>query len=81
MDDALSVSRWVGITNPVHPASSPADSIAELAGGTADALVVMAAHGQSGLGRVLLGSVTDRVIRSASAPVLVIRTAAEPAIA
>lgn len=36
-------------------------------------LVVMMTHGRSGLGRVLLGSVTDALVRSATVPVLVIR--------
>lgn len=36
-------------------------------------LVVMGTHGRRGLDRILLGSVTDRVIRSCSAPVLVVR--------
>ena len=36
-------------------------------------LVVMTTHGRSGVGRLVLGSVTDRVIRHSSVPVLVIR--------
>jgi nucleotide-binding universal stress UspA family protein len=36
-------------------------------------LVVMTTHGRSGIGRVLLGSVTDALIRSATVPVLAIR--------
>lgn len=35
-------------------------------------LVIMSTHGRSGLGRALLGSVTDYVIRHASCPVLVV---------
>jgi nucleotide-binding universal stress UspA family protein len=35
-------------------------------------LIVMSTHGRSGLPRVMLGSVTERVIRSASCPVLAI---------
>jgi nucleotide-binding universal stress UspA family protein len=37
------------------------------------ALVLMATHGYSGLRRWALGSVTDRVVQSASTPVLVVR--------
>ena len=40
-------------------------------------LVVMTSHGRGGLGRMLLGSVTDRVVRHSNAPVLVIRPRAE----
>ena len=33
----------------------------------------MTTHGRSGVGRMVLGSVTDRVIRHSNLPVLVIR--------
>ncbi|HWP35898.1 MAG TPA: universal stress protein [Thermodesulfobacteriota bacterium] len=36
-------------------------------------LIVMGTHGRSGLGRLLLGSVADRVIRQASCPVVTVR--------
>ena len=36
-------------------------------------LVAMTTHGRSGVGRMVLGSVTDRVIRHSNLPVLVIR--------
>ena len=36
-------------------------------------LVAMTTHGRSGVGRWVLGSVTDRVVRHATAPVLVVR--------
>jgi nucleotide-binding universal stress UspA family protein len=52
---------------------SPAGEIIDRVHTTRHALVVMSTHGRSGLGRTLLGSVTDRVIRSSDAPVLVIR--------
>jgi len=37
-------------------------------------LIVMGTHGRSGLNRLMLGSVCDRVIRLAPCPVLAIRT-------
>ncbi|MEF8842143.1 MAG: universal stress protein [Haloarculaceae archaeon] len=40
-------------------------------------LIVMATHGRRGLDRWLLGSVTERVVRAADAPVLTVRTGAE----
>jgi nucleotide-binding universal stress UspA family protein len=51
----------------------PAEEIVDLAAGHPGSLVVMSTHGRSGLGRALLGSVTDRVLRSSVAPVLVVR--------
>jgi nucleotide-binding universal stress UspA family protein len=35
-------------------------------------LVVMSSHGRSGLSRMLIGSVTDRLVRAAKCPVLVV---------
>lgn len=36
-------------------------------------LIVMATHGRRGIGHVILGSVTERVLRDAPCPVLVVR--------
>ena len=36
-------------------------------------LIVMATHGRKGIGHVILGSVTERVLREAPCPVLVVR--------
>ena len=35
-------------------------------------LIVMCSHGRSGLARALIGSVTDKLLRAASCPVLVV---------
>jgi len=35
-------------------------------------LVIMSSHGRSGLSRMLIGSVTDRLLRAAKCPVLVV---------
>src|SRR6266540_169598 len=42
-------------------------------------LIVMSTHGRSGLGRVLYGSVADRVVHEAVLPVLLVPAAAEVA--
>ncbi|WP_254524782.1 universal stress protein [Natrinema caseinilyticum] len=42
-------------------------------------LVVMATHGRGGIGRLLLGSVTERVVRRASVPVLTVQVDPEGA--
>ncbi len=36
-------------------------------------LIVMTTHGRSGISRLLMGSVAEKVIRSSAAPVLVVR--------
>ena len=43
------------------------------------AMPVMTTHGRSGINRLVLGSVTDRVVRHSDVPVLVVRQAHTPA--
>jgi len=49
-----------------------AETILELAKGAPDSLLAMCTHGQSGIRRWMLGSVTEKVIRHAENPVLAI---------
>jgi nucleotide-binding universal stress UspA family protein len=49
------------------------EEIIELARKTTHNLVAMSTHGRSGIGRWVLGSVTDRVVCYCGDPVLVIR--------
>ncbi|HEY7320383.1 MAG TPA: universal stress protein [Candidatus Binatia bacterium] len=51
------------------------DEIIELARKTAGSMIAMSSHGRSGIGRWVLGSVTDRVVSYGGDPVLVIRSA------
>ena len=44
---------------------------------TAD-LIVMSSHGRSGVARLMMGSVTERVLRGTSVPILVIRPDGAP---
>ena len=55
-----------------------AGQLIDLAGRTTNVLVVMSTRGRSGLGRWVLGSVADRVVRGSGCPVLLIRAQAEP---
>ena len=48
----------------------PAEVIPAVAAETKSGLVAMSTHGRSGLGRLLLGSVSESVLRSVSVPVL-----------
>jgi nucleotide-binding universal stress UspA family protein len=56
-----------------HPAAVMVDLAREIP----DSLVAMTTHGRSGVGRWLLGSVADRVVRYSDAPVVLIRMSRE----
>jgi len=49
------------------------DVICKAAEEAGASLIVMATHGRRGIGHVILGSVTERVLREAPCPVLVVR--------
>ena len=51
---------------------NPAAAIVDLAKEGTDNLVAMTTHGRSGVGRWVLGSVADRVVRHSGAPVLMV---------
>jgi nucleotide-binding universal stress UspA family protein len=50
-----------------------ANIIVEIAAAEKDTLIMMATHGRSGLNRFFLGSVTEKVLRATSSPLLVVR--------
>ena len=52
-----------------------ADCIADLATATPNNLVAMTTHGRSGMGRLVMGSVAERVVRQSGDPVLLVRAA------
>jgi nucleotide-binding universal stress UspA family protein len=54
-------------------APSVAQGILDLAGRRGVEAIVIATHGRSGVGRLVLGSVADEVVRNADLPVLVVR--------
>ena len=54
----------------------PAKSIVERAKENGADLIVMGTHGRSGLGHLLIGSVAERVVRTAACPVLTTRQSA-----
>ena len=51
----------------------PADEISRMAGEKEADLVISATHGRSGLKRLILGSVTGRLMRTLSCPLLIVR--------
>ncbi len=64
------------VTLPVE-SQNVADAIADTAA-SERAIVVMTTHGRSGINRLMLGSVTDRVVRHSDVPVLVVRQMETP---
>lgn len=65
-----------GARPPVHllvARGDPADQIVRVAAGRQVDLIAMSTHGRGALGRWVFGSVADRVARSATVPVLLVR--------
>jgi nucleotide-binding universal stress UspA family protein len=56
----------------------PAHKIVELAAALDADLIVMATHGRKGLKHFLMGSVSEKVVRTAGCPVMVLREKAHP---
>ena len=57
---------------------APAEAIIEAAGVRKADLIVMSSHGRTGLGRLVLGSVAETVLRGTRVPILLIRPGEAP---
>lgn len=53
---------------------NPGSEINELASETPGSLVVISTHGRSGVNRMVMGSVADKVVRGSGSPVLLLRS-------
>jgi universal stress protein A len=60
---------------------SPAAHIVDYARRHGIDLIVLGTHGRTGISRALVGSVAERVVRTAPCPVLTVSRAVEPAVA
>jgi len=60
---------------------TPAWSICEYAGGHDIDMIVMGTHGRGGMSHLLMGSVAERVVRTAPCPVLTVRESQKKATA
>jgi len=70
-----SMSRAEGIdAEYILIEGNPARSIVETAQKRNSGLIIVGSHGRTGLKRLLMGSVTERVVGRAPCPVLVART-------
>ena len=66
-------ARGVRAGQSVIRIGDPGHEIAEYAEEVSAGLVALSSHGRTGLRRLLLGSVADRVVRLARCPVLVLK--------
>lgn len=66
-------------TQVIAEAGLPAELVPEVARASRAALVVMATHGRSGLGRLIMGSVADAILRQGNTPLLLVRPTEEEA--
>ncbi len=72
LDQRLGEARYAGIQKAVL-LGEPAHGIATYAQEQHADLIVIPSHGRTGLTRLLIGSVAERVVRLAHCPVLVLR--------
>ena len=74
LDARLVSAREAGVPARVLlRTGTPAEEIVRVADEEHAAMIVIGTHGRGGLERMMLGSVADRVIRSATCPVLTVR--------
>jgi nucleotide-binding universal stress UspA family protein len=72
--------RLVGVRHVellVQQHANAAEGICEAARSTGADLIVLSTHGRTGLSHLLIGSVTERVVRHAPCPVLTMRSKAK----
>jgi len=71
-EEFVKANGFEGVTLTIRT-GNPGTEIADYARSINSELIVIPSHGYHGVKRVLLGSVTERVLRHASSPVLVLR--------
>ena len=62
----------------VSRVGSPTSEVLSTIAAVDDPLVVMTSHGRTGAGRMVMGSVANRIVRDAQCPVLVVRSQSQP---
>lgn len=77
LDDGLAMARSAGVEADTKLIDFPGQRLGQTVTGEASEwnadLIVVGTHGRRGLGRVLLGSGAEQIIRMSPVPVLVIR--------
>jgi nucleotide-binding universal stress UspA family protein len=76
VDERVTAARATGVAvRGIVRAGVPAEEIVRTAEAEGAAMIVMGTHGRGGVQRLMLGSVADRVLRTATCPILVVRAA------
>jgi len=82
LQEAMDVARASGVPADFHLVERPGRRLGEVVAAEADAweadLVVVGTHGRRGVGRVLLGSGAEQVVRCARVAVLTVRGSNNP---
>lgn len=77
LDDAMAIAKASGVPADQQLVDQPGQRLGQTVSDAALAweadLIVVGTHGRRGIGRVLMGSGAEQVIRAAPVPVLVIR--------
>jgi nucleotide-binding universal stress UspA family protein len=73
-DRLTEADRVRGAVAVVEHSNEPANEILQYAKSANMDLIVMGTHGRTGLGRFVLGSVAEAVVRTAPCPVLTVRS-------
>ena len=74
LDERVAAARASGLhAKALVMTGSPAPAIAEAAAGEHADLLVIGTHGRTGINRLLIGSIAERVIRIAPCPVLTVK--------
>ena len=78
LDEVSLTVREAGLEcRTANPEGSPADEVIAYADRVGAELIVVGTHGRTGLRRVLVGSVAERVLRKTHRPVLVVPSVEE----
>ena len=82
LDNKIRELKSAGLVDVSSRASDreTAEEIIDVANESPNSMIAMCTHGRSGVKRWLLGSVTEKVVRHSSSPVLVISARGKPAI-
>lgn len=82
LQEALDVAKATGVPADSRLVEAPGRRLGDVVADEAQAweadLVVVGTHGRKGVGRVLLGSGAEQVLRSSSVPVLSVRASNNP---